>query len=45
MTEVQKLIEKAADAKEAHVAQQFAQAALNAAHALQVQQQTKKESE
>lgn len=39
---VKKLLEKAAQAKESHVAMQFAQAALNAAHALQVLTQVKK---
>ena len=43
MDEVKKLIKKAAEAEEAHVAQQFAQAALNAAHALQVKQQVEKD--
>lgn len=33
---VEELVVKAAEAKEAHVAMQFAQAALNAAHAAQV---------
>lgn len=33
---VKKLLEKAAEQKEAHLAMNFAQAALNAAHALQV---------
>lgn len=33
---VEKLIQQAANAKEAHVAMNFAQAALNAAHARQV---------
>lgn len=41
-TEVKKLIEKAAASTEAHVAMNFAQAALNAAHALQVVKQTEK---
>ena len=40
-TNVKKLLDKAAQAKEAHHAMQFSQAALNAAHALQVQQQVK----
>lgn len=40
--EVQKLIEKAAAAGEAHHAMNFAQAALNAAHALQVMKLVKK---
>ena len=39
--EVEKLIEKAAGAPQPHEAMQWAQAALNAAHALQVVQQTK----
>lgn len=39
---VQTLLEKAAKAQEAHYAMQFAQAALNAAHALQVVKQTEK---
>lgn len=41
---VKTLIEKAAEQKEAHVAMQFAQAALNAAHALQVMKQVEKAS-
>ena len=40
--EVEKLIEKAAGAAQAHEAQQWAQAALNAAHARQVVKQTAK---
>jgi hypothetical protein len=36
---VKKLLEKAANATEAHHAMNFAQAALNAAHALQVLKQ------
>ena len=36
---VEKLLEKAAQAAEAHNAMNFAQAALNAAHALQVMKQ------
>lgn len=36
---VEKLILKAAEAMEAHAAMQFAQAALNAAHAMQVMKQ------
>lgn len=36
---VEALLKKAAEAKEAHVAMNFAQAALNAAHALQVLKQ------
>lgn len=36
---VKKLLDKAAEQSEAHVAMQFAQAALNAAHALQVLKQ------
>lgn len=36
---VKKLLEKAAQATEAHYAMNFAQAALNAAHALQVLKQ------
>ena len=39
---VAKLLEKAAQAKEAHNAMNFAQAALNAAHALQVLKQVEK---
>jgi hypothetical protein len=39
---VQKLLEKAASQTEAHLAMNFAQAALNAAHALQVMQQVEK---
>lgn len=39
---VETLLEKAASATEANVAMQFAQAALNAAHALQVSQQVAK---
>lgn len=39
---VKKLLEKAAESKEAHVAMNFAQAALNAAHALQVLKQAGK---
>jgi hypothetical protein len=39
---VKKLIGKAAESNEAHVAMQFAQAALNAAHALQVIKQIDK---
>lgn len=39
---VKKLLEKAAAQTEAHLAMNFAQAALNAAHALQVLQQIKK---
>ena len=39
---VKKLLEKAAAATEAHHAMNFAQAALNAAHALQVLKQTEK---
>ena len=39
---VMKLLEKAAEQKEAHLAMHFAQAALNAAHALQVLKQTEK---
>lgn len=38
-TNVKALLEKAAQAKEAHNAMNFAQAALNAAHALQVLKQ------
>lgn len=38
---VNKLLDKAADQKEAHLAMNFAQAALNAAHALQVMNQIK----
>jgi hypothetical protein len=41
---VKKLLEKAAQATEAHHAMNFAQAALNAAHALQVMKQTEKTS-
>lgn len=37
---VKTLLEKAAQATEAHVAMNFAQAALNAAHALNVLKQT-----
>jgi hypothetical protein len=37
---VRQLITKAAEQKDAHVAMQFAQAALNAAHALQVLEMT-----
>jgi hypothetical protein len=37
--DVKKLLERAAAATEAHVAMNFAQAALNAAHALQVLKQ------
>ena len=40
--EVEKLIEKAAVAPQPHEAMQWAQAALNAAHARQVVQQTAK---
>jgi len=40
---VKKLLEKAAQAGEAHNAMHFAQAALNAAHALQVLKQTEKD--
>lgn len=36
---IETLLKKAADAHEAHVAMNFAQAALNAAHALQVMTQ------
>lgn len=36
---IETLLKKAADAQEAHVAMNFAQAALNAAHALQVVKQ------
>lgn len=39
---VRTLLEKAAEQKEAHIAMNFAQAALNAAHALQVMQQVEK---
>lgn len=39
---IEKLLKKAAEAKEAHHAMNFAQAALNAAHALQVVKQTEK---
>ena len=39
--EVEKLIEKSAGATTAHEAMQWAQAALNAAHARQVVKQTK----
>ena len=39
---VKKLLEKAAQQAEAHHAMQFAQAALNAAHALQVLQQVER---
>jgi hypothetical protein len=39
---VKKLLDSAAQAKEAHVAMNFAQAALNAAHALQVMKQVEK---
>jgi hypothetical protein len=39
---VKKLLEMAAQATEAHNAMNFAQAALNAAHALQVLKQTEK---
>jgi hypothetical protein len=38
-TNVETLLKKAAEATEAHVAMNFAQAALNAAHALQVLKQ------
>ena len=38
-THVKALLKKAAEAKEAHHAMNFAQAALNAAHALQVLKQ------
>lgn len=37
---VKTLLDKAADAAQAHEAMQFAQAALNAAHAVQVLKQT-----
>ena len=40
--EVEKLIEKAAGAPVSHEAMQWAQAALNAAHARQVVKETKK---
>lgn len=40
-TNVEALLKKAAEAKEPHFAMNFAQAALNAAHALQVMQQVK----
>lgn len=39
-THIETLLKKAAEAQEAHVAMNFAQAALNAAHALQVLKQT-----
>jgi len=39
-TNVKALLDKAAQAEEAHHAMNFAQAALNAAHALQVLKQT-----
>jgi len=39
---VKQLLAKAAEQKEAHLAMHFAQAALNAAHALQILQQMKK---
>ena len=42
--EVEKLIQKAAAATEPHHAMNFAQAALNAAHARQVVKQTAKSS-
>ncbi len=38
-TNVEQLLKKAAEAQEAHHAMNFAQAALNAAHALQVMKQ------
>lgn len=41
---VQKLLDKAAGQNEAHLAMNFAQAALNAAHALQVMKQVEKTS-
>lgn len=41
---VKKLLEKAAAQTEAHLAMNYAQAALNAAHALQVMQQVEKAS-
>ena len=41
---VKKLLEKATQEKESHCAMQFAQAALNAAHALQVLKQVEKTS-
>lgn len=40
-TNVEALLKKAAQAEEAHHAMNFAQAALNAAHALHVMQQVK----
>lgn len=40
---VKKLLDSAAEAKEAHYAMQFAQAALSAAHALQVMKEVEKE--
>jgi hypothetical protein len=39
---VKKLLDKASEQKEAHLAMNFAQAALNAAHALQVLKQIEK---
>ena len=42
---VKKLLDKAAQQKEAHHAMNFAQAALNAAHALQVMAQVDKQVE
>lgn len=41
---VHKLLEKAAEQTEAHLAMNFAQAALNAAHAMQVMKQVEKGS-